>query len=138
MTTATLELSPNVSEYFELRPLQPNIGAELLGIDLRNPLTDGARDAIKAAILKYKVVFFRDQDVSADQHEIFASRFGPLYTHPSSRAPNNKIASVSARPSVSVQRWPSVSRTRKPASTASSRVMNDRSRVTARMAGRRG
>lgn len=81
-------------DYFELRPLQPTIGAELLGIDLRKPLSDGARDAIKAAILQYRVVFFRDQTLDAEQHEVFASRFGPLYTHPSSRRPNAKIAAL--------------------------------------------
>lgn len=81
-------------DYFELRPLQPKIGAELLGIDLKKPLADGARDAIRAAILQYKVVFFRDQHLDADQHEVFASRFGPLYTHPSSRRPHNHISAL--------------------------------------------
>jgi len=81
-------------DYFQLKPLQPKIGAELLGIDLSKPLSDGARDAIKAAILKYRVVFFRDQNLSAEQHEDFASRFGPLYAHPGSRRPNNKIAAL--------------------------------------------
>ena len=38
------------------------------GVDLAKPLSDGARDAIKAAILKYKVVFFRDQTLDRDQH----------------------------------------------------------------------
>ena len=82
------------SDYFELKPLQPKIGAELQGIDLRKPLSDGARDAIKAAILKYRVVFFRDQHLDADQHELFASRFGPLYTHPGSRRPHNHTKAI--------------------------------------------
>jgi alpha-ketoglutarate-dependent sulfate ester dioxygenase len=64
-----------------VRPLQPTIGAEISGVDLREPLGDAARDEIKAAILRYKVVFFRDQFM--DQHAAFARRFGPLYTHPS-------------------------------------------------------
>ena len=95
MSVTTLEQRPAISgDYFELKPLQPKIGAELLGIDLAKPLSDGARDAIKAAILQYRVVFFRDQNLDAEQHELFASRFGPLYTHPSSRRPNNNIASL--------------------------------------------
>ena len=95
MSTTTLDRPPAIpSDYFDLKPLQPKIGAELLGIDLAKPLSDGARDAIKAAILQYRVVFFRDQDLSAEQHEDFASRFGPLYTHPSSRRPNEKIAAL--------------------------------------------
>jgi taurine dioxygenase len=95
MSVTILEDRPSISNpYFELKPLQPKIGAELLGIDLHKPLGDGARDAIKAAILKYRVVFFRDQHLDADQHEVFASRFGPLYTHPGSRRPHNHIKAV--------------------------------------------
>lgn len=94
-TTAALEDRPAIAaDYFQINPLQPKIGAELLGIDLSKPLSDGARDAIKAAILKYRVVFFRDQQLDADQHELFASRFGPLYDHPGSRRPHNHISSL--------------------------------------------
>ena len=46
-----------------IRPLQPTIGAEICGIDLARPLTDDDRDEIKAAVLAYKVVFFRDQEL---------------------------------------------------------------------------
>jgi alpha-ketoglutarate-dependent taurine dioxygenase len=66
-----------------IRPLQPTIGAEISGVDLTRPLSDAERDQIKAAILEYKVVFFRDQHLDQDQHAAFARRFGPLYTHPS-------------------------------------------------------
>ena len=66
-----------------VRPLQPTIGAEITGVDLRYPLSDAVRDEIKAAILDYKVVFFRDQGLNRDQHAAFARQFGPLYSHPS-------------------------------------------------------
>jgi taurine dioxygenase len=95
--TATLvaDRPPIATDYFDINPLTPRVGAELLGIDLKAPLGDGARDAIKAAILKYRVVFFRDQHLDADQHEVFASRFGPLYTHPgSSRRPHNFTTAI--------------------------------------------
>jgi len=65
-----------------VRPLQPTIGAEIGGVDLRQPLGTTARDEIKAAILQYKVVFFRDQDLDRDQHAASARQFGPLYVHP--------------------------------------------------------
>ncbi len=41
------------------------------------------RDQIKAAVLDYKVVFFRGQDIDRDQHAAFARQFGPLYAYPS-------------------------------------------------------
>jgi alpha-ketoglutarate-dependent sulfate ester dioxygenase len=71
-----------------VRPLQPTIGAEIGGVDLARPLSTAARDEIKAAILRYKVVFFRDQDVDRDQHAAFARQFGPLYIHPSVNKPD--------------------------------------------------
>jgi len=61
-----------------IRPLQPTIGAEISGVDLSRPLTDAERDQIKAAVLKYKVVFFRDQVLDQDQHAAFARQFGHL------------------------------------------------------------
>lgn len=65
-----------------ITPLQPTIGAEVGGIDLRQPLSDALRDQIKAALLKYKVLFFRDQDIDRRQHLDFAKRFGKIYTPP--------------------------------------------------------
>jgi alpha-ketoglutarate-dependent sulfate ester dioxygenase len=91
-----------------VKPLQPHIGAEISGIDLRNPLSDVVRDEIKQAILKYKVVFFRDQDLSASQHAAFSERFGKLYTHPNTnRDPNfssvHQISAVEFKNSVRVE-----------------------------------
>jgi len=94
MSTATAEVLEHASAgEVVVRPLQPTIGAEIEGVDLRQPLSGAQRNAIKAAILKYKVVFFRDQPLDNDQHAAFARQFGPLYTHPStSRDP--KIAQI--------------------------------------------
>jgi alpha-ketoglutarate-dependent sulfate ester dioxygenase len=79
------ELTNTTDGRLTVRPLQPTIGAEISGIDLREPLSDAQRDEIKATVLEYKVVFFRDQQLGIREHEAFASRFGPLYTHPSSK-----------------------------------------------------
>ena len=76
----------------EIRPLQPTIGAEITGVDLREPLANAVRDQIRAAVLKHKVVFFRDQPLTQQQHEAFARQFGPLYNHPSSKAVDQRSA----------------------------------------------
>ena len=73
----------------EITRLQPTIGAEIAGVDLSRPISDGLRDAIRAAVLKHKVVFFRDQSLTDEQQAAFAARFGPLYTHPSPRRHDN-------------------------------------------------
>jgi len=86
----------------EIRPLQPTIGAEIQGIDISRPLSTAQRDAIKAAILQYKVVFFRDQTLDKESHAAFARHFGPLYDYPSPTSDTNivpihKISAVEAR-----------------------------------------
>jgi alpha-ketoglutarate-dependent taurine dioxygenase len=83
-----------LDETLAIRPLQPTIGAEISGVDLSRPLSAQQRDQIKAAILQYKVVFFRDQQLDQDQHAAFARQFGPLYTHPSTTkaAPDKSTA----------------------------------------------
>jgi taurine dioxygenase len=75
-----------------IRLVQPTIGAEISGVDLRHPLDQHTREAIRAAVLRHKVVFFRDQHLTQDQHERFAAQFGPLYTHPSSTSVEQKPA----------------------------------------------
>jgi taurine dioxygenase len=67
---------------FEVRPLTPTIGAELLGIDLSQDLDDAMIADIRAALLTHKVVFFRDQNIDRAQHLAFARQFGPLEIHP--------------------------------------------------------
>jgi taurine dioxygenase len=74
-------------------PLEPTIGAEISGVDLSQPISDAVRDAIKQTILQYKVVFFRDQNLTEDTQAAFAARFGKLYTHPNTSRSTN-IASI--------------------------------------------
>jgi alpha-ketoglutarate-dependent taurine dioxygenase len=86
--SATLDLNPPQALAVNVRPLQPTIGAEIDGVDLRQPLPPAVRDAIKQAVLKYKVVFFRDQAITREQQADFARSFGPLYAHPSTQRPD--------------------------------------------------
>jgi taurine dioxygenase len=65
-----------------ISPITPRIGAEIKGIDLREQLSDEVIADIRQALLTYKVVFFRDQDITEDQHIAFARRFGQLEVHP--------------------------------------------------------
>ena len=69
----------------KIEPLNPVIGAELHGLDLRQELPDGDIRAIQEALDRYQVVFFRDQDLSAEQQLAFGRRFGELHVHPSVR-----------------------------------------------------
>ena len=68
--------------HFDLKPLTPTIGAELHGIDLSEELSEAAIAAVRQALLDWKVIFFRDQDITRAQHIAFARRFGDLEIHP--------------------------------------------------------
>ena len=62
----------------DIRPTTPVIGAEIYGVDLRQPLSAPTTEAIRQALLKWKVLFFRDQEITDDQQLAFGRAFGPL------------------------------------------------------------
>ena len=60
-----------------------SIGAELSNVNLGVASRDPALVAeIKSHLLKYKVLFFRDQDFTRAEHVAFAQHFGALEDHP--------------------------------------------------------
>lgn len=62
-------------------PLGATVGAEISGVDLGH--LDGATFAeIERAFYEYKVIFFRDQDITTEDHLAFGNRFGELEEHP--------------------------------------------------------
>jgi taurine dioxygenase len=65
-----------------VEPLSPTVGAEIGGVDLAQPIDDRTLAEVRRALLEYKVVFLRDQDITTDQHLAFARRFGELEVHP--------------------------------------------------------
>ncbi|MDH3683644.1 MAG: TauD/TfdA family dioxygenase [Acidimicrobiia bacterium] len=60
----------------EVRPLSVHIGAEIAGVDLSHPIEPVVRDQIWAALLRWKVLFFRDQRLDHDSHVAAARQFG--------------------------------------------------------------
>ena len=59
------------------------IGAELIGVSLADGIhDDGLFAGIREALLRHRVLFLRDQDITAAQHVAFARRFGNLEDHP--------------------------------------------------------
>jgi len=67
----------------KIERLTQHIGAELVGVNLAEAVrNDDLFGEIKAALLKHKVLFLRDQDISRADHVAFAQRFGQLEDHP--------------------------------------------------------
>src|SRR6266496_2222067 len=69
-------------EHFDVRQLAATAGGEISGVDLTGPLPDAVIDGVRRALHEYKVIFFRDQPLTAEQHVAFARRFGDLEVHP--------------------------------------------------------
>ncbi len=57
-------------------------GAEISGVNIREPLSAADRDAIRAAWLKHLVLRFRDQKMTDTQHMTFTRQFGALEFNP--------------------------------------------------------
>ena len=62
----------------DVSPLTACIGAEVSGVDLREPMTDDVAAEVLDALLAHSVLFFRDQALTARQQLEFAARFGPV------------------------------------------------------------
>lgn len=67
---------------FKVNRLSPNIGAELLNIDLKQNLDNQIKQKVYEALLVYKVIFFRNQNLTTEEHLNFAKNFGELEIHP--------------------------------------------------------
>ena len=77
----------------QVTPLTTALGAQIDGVDLTH-LSDQQFAELDEAFTKHSVLFFRDQaELTPAQQVEFASRFGPLHTHPA--APT--VAAGSAR-----------------------------------------
>lgn len=62
-------------------PIAGALGAEINGVHL-GKLNDAAFSEIRAALLEHQVIFFRDQELTRDEHKAFGRRFGGLHIHP--------------------------------------------------------
>lgn len=65
-----------------VEPLSPTIGAEIGGVRMGSDVPAEQVAEIRRALLEWKVVFFRDQDVSVAEHVAFGRYFGELEIHP--------------------------------------------------------
>ncbi|MGZ6016566.1 MAG: TauD/TfdA dioxygenase family protein [Phenylobacterium sp.] len=90
MGSVTLE-SAKPATRLSIELLNPTIGAEVSGVDLRQPLAPAVRDELKSLLLRYKVLFFRDQDITRDQQIAFALNFGELYAHPTGGVDTHRV-----------------------------------------------
>jgi alpha-ketoglutarate-dependent taurine dioxygenase len=97
MSAVAVERASDFAADLIVKPLEPTIGAEVGGIDLRQPLNVGQRDRIKALLLKHRVLFFRDQPITGEQQLALARQFGKIYEHPTTRQVEHRVKTDSAQ-----------------------------------------
>lgn len=75
--------SSSLTRSLEVNPLTCSIGAELSNVHLGAAAEDeGLMAEIRQALLRHRVIFFRDQDITRAEHVAFARKFGELEDHP--------------------------------------------------------
>jgi taurine dioxygenase len=79
---AGVEELPTRYDTFRVRTLTPHIGAEIQGVDLSKPIPEPQARDIDRALLDWKVLVFRDQSLTREQHKAFGRRYGKLHVHP--------------------------------------------------------
>ena len=82
-TTAAPATVRRISTSIGVEPLTCSLGALLSGVSLGDASRDDALFAeIRSLLLRYKVLFLHDQDMTRAEHVSFARRFGELEDHP--------------------------------------------------------
>ncbi len=66
----------------ELPKLTPHCGAEVRGFDLSQPLDQFTADALHNALAEHCVLFFRNQNITPQQHKTLGRYFSELHLHP--------------------------------------------------------
>ena len=69
-------------ERIGVEPISGACGAEISGVDLREPLDDGVRAEIMTAFEQFLVLVFRDQPLTPGQHKAFSCHFGEIMELP--------------------------------------------------------
>lgn len=78
-TAAAVSAKPPVqASSITVQPISQHVGADIMGVDLREPLTDAQFKQIHDAWMNHLVLRFRGQDLTKDQLLAFSRRFGEL------------------------------------------------------------
>jgi taurine dioxygenase len=82
MQTSTLEpIAAAASSEVRINPFNAPLGAEVLGLDLTQPLDDVLFRRIHQSHIDHHVLVFRNQRITPAQQIAFSRRFGPLQIH---------------------------------------------------------
>ena len=74
--------SQKVAQWFEAERKSPVFGAEIHGLDLKQPADKDTYRRLEDALIEYKVIFVRDQFLDIYQHMEVGRQLGTLEIHP--------------------------------------------------------
>lgn len=63
--------------HIEVRPLASSMGAEILGVDVRN-LSKAAFEEVEDALFRHKMIYLKNQPLSRQEQDAFTARFGDV------------------------------------------------------------
>ena len=66
----------------DVQPIAGALGAEIFGLNLADPVAESTLAEVKEAFHEHLVIFFREQELTPQQHADFAGHFAPLVPHP--------------------------------------------------------
>ena len=69
-------------QMLKIKPIAGSLGAEIEGIDLSQPLNNSQATSVSQALLDHKVIFFRDQELTPEDHLRVSTIFGTVYQVP--------------------------------------------------------
>ena len=61
-----------------INPISGSMGVEIHNVDLSNELSDSLFSEIRETFIKHGLIFFRDQELTPDDHLRFAKRWGEI------------------------------------------------------------
>ena len=67
---------------FDASMIGATVGAEIDGVDIPSGLSEEVLDELHQALIEYKVIFLRGQEITSAQQVSFAESFGELEIHP--------------------------------------------------------
>src|SRR6266545_7319606 len=77
MEMTTTAPQTTAAKPFTVRPLSPALGAEIQGVDLRDPIDEALKEKFLDTWHQYLVILLRDQTLDEDAQVRFAEMFGP-------------------------------------------------------------
>lgn len=72
----------NAAAPFHVERVGASLGAEVSGLDLKEPMSPETFQAFEAALIEHKVLMLRDQHLTTEQHVRMSRQFGELEVHP--------------------------------------------------------